>query len=119
MHDVFVAFIVTLIVVLLIFQIPQGMKVDDARKGFITAVVFAIVDALSHPTLVKLGLPDDLIPFEVFSWILNGLLLIVVGYFIPGFTLRWGVWTVVICALVLSIVETVIFYALNLEPVIF
>ena len=119
MHDVFVAFMVTLIIVIVIFQVPIGMTVDNARKGFITAVAFAIIDALSHPTLVALGLPDDLVPFEVFSFVINGLLMIVVGFFVPGFRLRWGVWTVVLCAVVLSLIETVIFYMLNLEPFYF
>ena len=119
MHDVFVAFIVTLVVVLILFNVPLGMTVDHARKGFITAVAFAIIDALSHPTLAAVGLPIDLVPFEVFSFVINGLLMIVVGFFIPGFRLRLGVWTVVICALILSLIETVIFYMLNLEPFYF
>lgn len=119
MHDVFVAFLVTLFTLIIIFQSPIGMKVDDLRKGFVTAVVFAIIDALSYPTLDAINLPTDLIPFEVFSFVLNGLLMIVVGFVIPGFRLRWGVWTVVISALVLSLIETIIFNVLNLEPVRF
>lgn len=119
MHDVFVAFLVTLVAVLVIFQVPQGMKVDNIRNGFIVAVVFAIIDALSYPVLIAIGLPTDLVPFEFFSLILNAVLMAVVGFLVPGFKLRWGIWTVVGCALVLSLIETIIFNVLNLEPTVF
>lgn len=119
MHDVFVAFLVTLVAVLVIFQVPQGMKVDNVRNGFIVAVIFAIIDALSYPILIAIGLPTDLVPFELFSLILNAALMAIVGFLVPGFKLRWGIWTVVICALALSLIETLIFNVLNLEPTVF
>ena len=118
-HAVFVAFIVTIVSLLIIFKLPLGMKIDDARKGFITAVVFAIIDAFSYPTLDAIGLPTNLIPFELFSLIINGLLMAIAGFLVPGFRLRWGIWSIVICAFALSVIDSVIFNILPFKPTTF
>ena len=119
MHAVFVAFIVTIVSLLIIFKLPLGIEIDNATKGFIVAVVFAIIDAFSYPTLAAIGLPTDLVPFELFSLIINGVLLAIVGFALPGFRLRWGIWSIVICAFALSVIDSVIFNILPFKPTTF
>ena len=118
-HAVFVAFIVTIVSLLIIFQLPLGIKIDDARKGFITAVVFAIIDAVSYPALAKIGLSTELVPFELFSLVINSILLAIAGFVVPGFRLRWGIWSIVICAFALSVIDSLIFNVLPFKPVSF
>ena len=118
-HAVFVAFIVTIVSLLIIFKLPLGIEIDNATKGFLVAVAFAIIDAVSYPALAAVGLPTDLVPFELFSLIINGLLLAIVGFFLPGFRLRWGIWSIVICAFALSVIDSVIFNILPFKPTTF
>ncbi|MDJ0635344.1 MAG: phage holin family protein [Xenococcaceae cyanobacterium MO_188.B29] len=118
-HAVFVAFIVTIVSLLIIFKLPLGIKIDDARKGFITAVIFAIIDAVSYPALAKIGLSTELVPFELFSLVINSILLAIAGFIVPGFRLRWGIWSIVICAFALSVIDSLIFNVLPFKPVSF
>lgn len=118
-HTVFVAFIVTIVGLLVIFRLPLGIRIDNARKGFIIAVIFAIIDAVSYPTLAKFGLSTDLVPFELFSLVINSILLAIAGFLVPGFRLRWGIWSIVICAFALSVIDSLIFNVLPLQPVSF
>lgn len=118
-HTVFVAFVVTIVSLMIIFRLPLGIRIDDARKGFITAVVFALIDAVSYPSLAKLGLSTELIPFEVFSLVINSILLAIAGFLVPGFRLRWGIWSIVICAFTLSVIDSLIFNVLPFQPVSF
>lgn len=119
LHEVFVAFIVTIVSLLIIFKLPIGIRIDDARKGFITAVIFAIIDAISYPTLAKFGLSTELVPFELFSLVINAILLAIAGSIVPGFRLRWGIWSIVICAFALSVIDSLIFNILPFQPVSF
>ena len=119
LHEVFVAFIVTIVGLLIIFKLPLGIRIDDARKGFIVAVIFAIIDAISYPTLAKFGLSTDLVSFEVFSLIINSILLAIAGFLVPGFRLRWGIWSIIICAFALSVIESLVFNILPFQPVSF
>lgn len=119
LHEVFVAFIVTIVGLLIIFKLPLGIRIDDARKGFIVAVIFAIIDAVSYPTLGKFGLSTELVPFEIFSLVINSILLAITGFFVPGFRLRWGIWSIIICAFALSVIESLVFNVLPFQPVSF
>jgi putative membrane protein len=116
---VFVCFMATIISLLIIFKLPIGLEVDDPTKGFIAAVLFAILDSVSYPLLSSIGLPTTLIPYELFALIINALLLGIAVFVVPGFRLRWGIWSLVICAFALSVVDSIIFNILPFKEVSF
>ncbi len=79
-----------------------------AVKGFITALVLALLWGLVNitikPILLILTLPFNILTFGIFTFIINGFLLWVLGGVVKGFEVH-GFLVAVLGALVLSIIS--------------
>ena len=87
-----------------------------AVKGFGTALVLAllwgIVGITIKPILLLLTLPFNILTFGIFTFIVNGFLLWMLGGLIKGFEVH-GFWVAVLGALFLSVVGSLTQWALR------
>jgi putative membrane protein len=84
-------------------------------KGFGTAVIAAavlgLVDAILRPILTVLALPLIVVTLGLFWFVLNGVMLLLVGALVPGFKVK-GVVGAVIAALLIGFASSIIRYVL-------
>ena len=77
-------------------------------KSFVTALVLAflwgLISITIKPILVILTLPFNILTFGIFTFIINGFLLWVLGGVVKGFEVH-GFWVAVLGALFLSVVS--------------
>ncbi|WP_019504496.1 phage holin family protein [Pleurocapsa sp. PCC 7319] len=104
-----ISLIVTTISLLIISKLPTGVEVDSIKKGFIAAIVFGVLNALLHPILSFLTLPINFLTFGLFSLIVNGFIFGLAALLVHGFRLRWGIWSALIGAFALSIINSIIY----------
>src|SRR2546421_1279392 len=64
------------------------IKVDSFTTALIVAVVLGLINTLIRPLLVLLTLPVTILTLGLFIFLINGLLFLAVGSFMPGFHLR-------------------------------
>jgi putative membrane protein len=67
------------------FLLPKHISYSDLTSLLIAAVVLGIANAIVRPILVVLTLPISIITLGLFLFVINGLVLWLVGHFVPGF----------------------------------
>lgn len=106
--------VVTAISLLIISYIPfLGVEVDSPGKALLSGVVFGLLNAFLGPILRFLGAPITFITFGLFAIIINAIIFGLTAKLIEGFRLRNGLVSAILGAIVLSIVNSLIFQLLG------
>lgn len=92
--------------------ILPGITVDGFVVALVLALLWGLVGITIRPILLLLTLPINLLTFGIFTFIINGFLLWLLGGVVKGFEVR-GFWVAVLGALVLSFINAVSHWALN------
>lgn len=74
--------------------------------AFVLAVVLGILNVLVRPVLFLLTLPITILSLGLFSLVLNGLMVWLASYVVPGFTVV-SFWSALLFALALSLINLI------------
>ena len=107
--SILISLVVTTIALLIISKLPTGVEIDSVQKGFVAAIVFGILNAILHPILSFIALPITFITFGLFSLVVNGFIFGLSALLVEGFRLRWGIWSALIGAFALSVINSIIY----------
>ncbi|MEO0757897.1 MAG: phage holin family protein [Cyanobacteria bacterium J06648_16] len=104
----FFSWLVTFIAFIIITFLPTGVESDSFGKTAITALVFGILNGIvgiifSIPVLSQL-----LWLVTIGGLLVNLILFGLSAKLVEGFRLRWGIWSAVIGAFLLSILTSVL-----------
>lgn len=83
-----------------------GISVKSVGTALVLALLWGIVNVTIKPILLVLTLPINLLTFGIFTFIINGFLLWLLGGLIKGFEVH-GFLAAVLGALVLSVVSSI------------
>lgn len=93
-------------------QIIPGIAVASFTTALVLALLWGLVNITIKPILLLLTLPFNILTLGIFTFIINGFLLWMLGGLIKGFEVH-GFWVAVLGALFLSVVSSVSHWALN------
>lgn len=96
--------------------IVAGISVEGFGTAMILALMWGLVNITIRPVLILLTLPINLLTFGIFTFVINGFLLWLLGGFIKGFEVH-GFWAAVLGALVLSAVSALTHWVLHRSEV--
>ncbi len=113
MVGILVAWLVTSISLFIISKLPLGIEIDGFGKAVWSAAVFGILNALVRPILWVLTLPINILTLGLFSLILNAIIFGLAAALVNGFRLRWGFWSALLGAILLSILNSLFFQILG------
>ncbi|NES97263.1 MAG: phage holin family protein [Desertifilum sp. SIO1I2] len=104
-----IAWIVTTVSLIIISKLPLGIEIDTFKKALVSAAVFGILNGVLQllftlPNLLTFGLF-----FGLFSFIINIIAFGLAAKLVVGFRLNWGIWSAVIGAIALSVINSLIF----------
>lgn len=88
-------------------QLIEGIFFDNIGAIIGAAVVLSIVNALIRPVLLLLTLPLSILTLGLFSFVINGFMLKITAFLVPGMEVA-GFWVAVLGALVLAIINSVL-----------
>jgi len=80
-------------------EIVPGMSFDGKGTLLLAAFLLGFVNAFVRPVMVILTLPLTIVTLGLFLLVVNGLMLMLVAWLLPGFSLA-GLWTAVLGAIV-------------------
>jgi putative membrane protein len=83
-------------------SIVSGVEVRSGGALIAAAVVLAAVNAVVRPILILLTLPITLLTLGLFLLVLNGLMVELVSWMLPGFFVA-GLWPAIWTALIVSV----------------
>jgi putative membrane protein len=80
----------------------DGISVSDEITLVGAALILGIVNAVVRPILVFLTLPITLLSLGLFLWVVNGLMIGLVGWLVPGFGVS-GLWPAMLGSLIVGL----------------
>ena len=104
----FIRMVANAVAILLIgYLLPQVVNVDGVMAALAAAFVLGLVNAVVRPLFVLLTLPITVVTLGAFLLVINGLLLGLVAYIVPGFHVN-GFLGAVIGSVLLSVVSWIL-----------
>jgi len=90
----------------------SGISVKGVGTALLLALVWGLINVTIKPILLILTLPINLITFGIFTFIINGFLLWLLGGMIKGFEVH-GFLSAVLGAIVLSAIGMITHWAMH------
>ena len=113
-----IVWVVTAISLLIISKLPLGVEIDTPGKAFLSAAVLGIVTAVVRPILRLVFAVPNLLTLDLLSGIFTFMIAVVcfsiAAWLVEGFRLRYGMWSAVIGAFTLTIINSLIYKLLGL-----
>jgi putative membrane protein len=85
----------------------NGIKFSNTSSLVISALLLGLVNAIIKPLLILLTLPLTLITFGLFLLVINALMILLVSFFVRGFTVS-GFWTAFFASIFVSVLSFII-----------
>lgn len=82
----------------------KGVRIDSFFTAIIVSVVLGMINTLIKPILIIFTLPFNILTLGLFTFIINGFLIILVSKIVPGFIVD-GFFTAILFSLVLFLVN--------------
>src|SRR5437899_8665783 len=95
------------IALLVVSRFVSGFIVDKFLTALIVALLLGIINAFIKPVLLILTLPINILTLGLFTFFINGLLILAVAQIVPGFTVT-GLIPAIIGAIALWIINLLI-----------
>lgn len=102
-----VRLVINALAFLIVSSLYSGMSVQGLWSAMIAALVWGLVNALLRPLLVLLTLPLNILTFGLFTFVINGLLLLLTSALYSGLYIS-DLFAGIVAAVLLSIVNVVL-----------
>jgi putative membrane protein len=113
MSALIVTWLVRAAAILVVSYLGVGIQVRGVGAAILAAVVLSLVDLVVRPLLLVFTLPVTVLSFGLFIFVVNGIMLLIVGAIVPGFTVR-GIGAAIVASILIGIVGTVLQWAFRL-----
>lgn len=110
---ILIAWIVTAVSLFIISKLPLGIEIVSFKVALISAAVFGVLNALIGPILRFFAFPLTFITFGLFAIVVNAIIFGLAAWLVSGFRLRWGFWSALIGAVLLGIINSLLFQLLG------
>jgi putative membrane protein len=114
---ILIVWLVTSVSLLIISKLPLGVEIDTPNKAFLSAAVLGIVTTLVRPILRLLFAVPSLLTFNLLSGLFTFMIAVVcfsiAAWLVEGFRLRFGIWSAVLGAFALTIINNLIYRLLG------
>lgn len=97
----------TAAILLIAHLLPSIMKADGFLAALAAAFVLGIVNAVVRPVFVLLTLPITIFTLGIFLLVINGLLLLLVGWLVPGFHVH-GLFGAIVGSILISLIAWIL-----------
>lgn len=79
-----------------------GIRFEDEAVLLLAAVLLGIVNAVVRPIAVFMTLPITLLSLGLFLWVINGAMIALVAWVLPGFWVD-GLWSAMLGSLIVGL----------------
>ena len=91
----------------IVSKILVGITVSDFGSALVAVLIIGLINVLIKPLLLLLTLPINLLTLGLFTFVINGFLLLFAGSITPGFKVD-GLLTAMIASVLISIISTIL-----------
>jgi putative membrane protein len=87
-------------------RILEGVTVTDFTRAIIVAIVVAVLNAILGSILNFFLAPLNWLTLGLFTWVIDGMVLLVAAHFLKGLTIK-NIWWAIGLALLVGVSNTV------------
>ncbi len=99
--------VVSILAILITAYLLPGVHVSGLLSAFVLAIVLGAINAILRPILVFLTLPLTVVTLGLFILVINGALIVLASYIVPGFTVA-NFWWALLFGIVLALVNWIL-----------
>jgi putative membrane protein len=103
MHTI-ISLLLNAVAVVITAYILPGVHVESFITAIVVAVILGIANAILKPILFVLTLPVNVLTLGLFTFILNGFIILLVSALVPGFKVNGLLWAILF-SIILSLVN--------------
>jgi len=107
MRGMIIRWVLNAVALLITAALISGIEIRGFFSALIASMVLGIVNAVIRPIVVVLTLPLNILTLGLFTLVINGLMLKIVGSVVVGFSTT-GFWAPVLGALILTVISGLI-----------
>lgn len=100
-------FLVSTVAILITAYLLPGVHVEGVLVAFVLAVVLGAINMIIRPILIILTLPLTVVTLGLFVLVINGLLIMLASYIVPGFAVA-SFWSAFFFGIILAVVSWVL-----------
>lgn len=112
-----IVWLVTAVSLLIISKLPVGVEIDTPQKAFFSAAILGIVTAVVRPILRLIFAVPNIVTFDLLSGLFTFTIAVIcfglAASLVQGFRLRYGIWSAVLGAFALTIINSLIYRVLG------
>jgi len=97
--------LISAVAVMLTAWLLPGIEVEGFFTAILVALVLALLNVFLKPLLVILTIPITIFTFGLFLFVINALIILLVGEFVGGFYVD-GFWWALLFSIILTIVSS-------------
>lgn len=102
-----VRLIINAMAFLIVSSLYAGMEVRGIWAALVAALLWGIINAFLYPLLFLLTLPLNFLTFGLFTFVINGIILLITANLYSGLHIS-GLFAGIIAAVLLSLVNTIL-----------
>ncbi len=102
-----VRLVINAIIFLIVSSLYSGIYVNDFWAAVFAALILGLINALLRPVLFVLTLPINFLTFGLFTFVLNGIMLLLTDRLYDGIQIE-GFGAAIIAAFLFSIVNAIL-----------
>ncbi len=103
----FLRWLINTVALIIVAWLVGGIEIAGLFSAFVASAFIGLLNVVIRPLLILLTLPLNVLTLGLFTFVINGLMLLLASRVLDGFKVA-GFWTAVWGALLLSIVSYVI-----------
>ncbi len=102
-------FLITVAAIIIVGKILPGIRIKGSTfwTSFWVAVVIAMLNFFVYPAMLILTIPITVLTFGLFLLVLNALIVLMAGWFIPDFEVK-NFWSALVFSILVSITTYVL-----------
>lgn len=102
-----IRWLISAVSIYIITYLPIGITVSSFKSTIIAAAILGIINVTIKPILIILTLPINIITLGLFTFIINGIVLIITSYVVVGFDVK-NIFSAIIASILISIVNVIL-----------
>jgi putative membrane protein len=104
MKGILIRWLILTAAIMLTAHLLKGIQVDSFFSALAAGAILGILNAVFRPVLIILTLPINILTLGLFTFIINGLLLMMASCAIPGLNIS-GFWAAFFGSIIISIIS--------------
>ncbi|MGI6083587.1 MAG: phage holin family protein [Limnochordia bacterium] len=104
MRGILVRWLINTAALLATASLIKGIEVKGVWGALVAAGVLGVVNAFIRPVLMLLTLPFNILTLGLLTFVINGLMMLLVAKVVDGFVVH-GFWAAVVGSLLLSLIS--------------